>query len=388
MHWLICLNLVQSVKSVIFQIDDARPFLTIGGVPVKWDSGAGAEWVLSSLLVRIHPRGLFFKPQAWHTRDLTGLGWDTVQCTPSAYGLCQTDVSVVFPSDSVPVINQDREDECPSTATNRIVTSELRYDVSACDVLDAGRDFVYAENAIHSARTALPDWIYWIECILVVYLVRCLSKYVLASLTKRKQRGGKAGSRNIQINGKGNDETDAELSELLPDPYLCLSACAACTILIITQGDACFVTEEDLIFYWFVVFYIAAYGGIFLSTRLLKHASGWWDVKTKIFPLNVLADMAKVGRDPPFYNLLAGVLQLVASRLFAGAETPYNPPLLFVVAVRALVKCRRGLDPLRCATLMLDAWMLALMCTLAFGPDPQYLLAIFAAAAAWVDFLV
>ena len=401
----VMLLMTRAVQSTIFQIDDTRPFLSVGGVPVKWDAGAGAEWVLSSLLVRINPRGLFFKAQTWHLRDLSGLGWSTMQCTASAYGLCQTGfpnwTSIVFPSDFPPVINQDREDECQSTGTNRIVSNEPRYDVSTCDVLDAKRDLVLAENAIHIADTALPDWIYWVECVLVVYLVRCLSKYILASLARRQQKrrggdksdGGQEEGQDIKQDNKqdSNQDTKARVKskEILPNPFICVLACAGCAILIISQGDWCFVTEEDLIFFWFVVFYIAAYGAIFLGARgarawaYVRGQKGGWGAYT-----SVMRKLAADERDPPFYNLLAGVLQLVASRLFAGAETPYNPPLIFVVAVRALVKSRRGVDPLRCATLLLDAWLLALMCVWAFGPDPRYLLAIGVAAAAWVDFLV
>ena len=93
-------------------------------------------------------------------------------------------------------------------------------------------------------------------------------------------------------------------------------------------------------------------------------------------------------KDPPFYNLLAGVLQLVACRLYCGAETPYNPPLLFIVATRAFVKSRRGADFLRCLTLLLDGVFLGLGCCLGFGPEPQYLIALFAAAMAGADVLL
>ena len=344
----ISLLLIHTASATIYQFDDARPSLSTGGQIIQWHSGAASQLILSSLLVRAHPRGLMFRSQAWHLRDLSGLGWSPDGCVPSPHGLCQTEGSVIFPSDQAPLVGQDRSDVCPSASTGRVITNTTRYDASACDVIDARWDFFYAESTIWKSYTELPEWIYWTACVLVVYLVRCLSKYVLASL-------GKA----------GNDSAKQR-----PDPVLCLCACAACTILIVSQGDSCFVTTEDLLFYRFNVLYILAYAALYVGVRAARFVR------------------ISAAHDPPFYNLLAGVLQLVATRLYVGAETPYNPPLVFVVAVRALVKSRRGVDLLRCATLGLDSFMLALMCSLGFAPDRRYLAALFAGAAAWVDFLV
>jgi hypothetical protein len=79
---------------------------------------------------------------------------------------------------------------------------------------------------------------------------------------------------------------------------------------------------------------------------------------------------------------------LVASRLYCGAETPYNPPLIFIIAVRMAVKSRRGSDILRSLTLLLDAFMASLVCILGFSPDSRYLIALFTAACAASDSLV
>jgi hypothetical protein len=164
-------------------------------------------------------------------------------------------------------------------------------------------------------------------------------------------------------NSNVKDDSDVNTS-------LCLAACGACTVLSISQGDYVFVTHEDLVFHWFTVFYIVAYAGLFLGTRLA--------VKMHIVAL----------RDPPFYNLLSGVLQLVATRLYAGAETPYCAPLIFTVATRAWVKSRHDPDVLRCVTLVLDACMLGVMCAFGVGFDQQYLIGLFVAAAAAADVLV
>lgn len=332
----------------IFQIDSVYPFITVNGVSVQWHSGAAAQWAMSSLLVRIHPKGIMFKRQGWHTRDLTRLGWKSVSCTPSAHGLCQSDGSVFFPSSQFPEIDEVRAWECSSSQTGRVLTNASRYDMSACDVLDSQGDYVYTANVMSRLNTALPSWIYWTICILAVFLVRCLSRYILSSLKDP------------------NDRTEKDI----PNPWISMAVSSVCTLLVISQGDTSFVTHEDLIVYWFTVFYISVYTGLFLGARIANR-------------------LAKVTvKDPPFYNLIAGVLQLIASRLYSGAETPYNPPILFIIAVRALTKSRRETAFLRGVTLICDACMLALMSVMGFTPDPHYLVALLVGSAAWADLLV
>ena len=320
-----------AVSGTIIQLDDSPTFISSNGLPVQWHSGAAAQWALSSLLVRVNPRGLFFKRLEWHLRDLSSLSWGGISCAPSAHGLCQTDTSVFFPSSQPPEVNEGLASLCGATDTHRVVTSAARYDTSACDVLSAKMDYVYAREVMYSRSTQLPQWMYWTVCVAVVFLVRCLSRYILASLAQPEQHPENA------------------LWSIL--------ACLGCTLLVVSQGDSAFVTHEELIFFWFTVCYISSYSALFVCTRLIN-------------------------------RLQHGVLQLVASRLYASAETPYNPPILFLLAVRAFVKSRRPeLSFLRTLTLLLDACMLSLMCVLGFGPAPEYLVALFVGASAWADLL-
>lgn len=336
----------------IFQIDDSRPFISVNGLPVQWQAGSAALATLSSSLVRINPHGLMFKPKSWKLRaNLVSLSdaWTHQACLPSAHGLCTSlDGSIAFPSLQTPLVGERKGNVCGDANTLRAITNTSRYDSSACDVLDAGMDYVLAGDVLYSTRgSGLPLWAYWVVCVLAVFLVRCLSKYVLVSLTK-----------------------DSDKPVAYPDPLLSLLACCLTTILVAMQGDFMYVTEEDLIYYWFTVLYICSYGALFIGARLAALIR------------------SSTGRDPPFYNLLAGVMQLVAVRLYCGAETPYNPPLFFIVAARVLVKSRRGCDALRGVTLLLDSLMLGLGCTLGFSPQYQYLIALFAAAFAASDVLV
>lgn len=351
---LLTLNMCQCA---IFQIDSTYPFISVRGMAVEWHSGAAAQWALSSLLVRVHPRGVEFKKQGWHMRDLPSIGWTAVSCPPSVDGLCRVEasMSVFFPSSQSPEVSEEWSVRCSSDATGRVITNTSRYDASACDVLDRRMDFVYAKEVMHHADTSLPSWVYWSVCVLVIFLVRCLSRYILGTFTSP---------------GTPKSSHDPNPRDKTPEPWVSLSASAVCTLLILSQGDSAYVTHEDLIFHWFTVLYILAYACLFVGVKTHNRMS------------------RSALHDPPFYNLLAGVLQLVATRLYAGAETPYNPPLLFIVAVRALAKSRRTANLIRGVTLLLDACMLALMCTLGFGSDPFYLVALFAGAGVWADFLV
>lgn len=356
MQFLVFSAFLSVCNCVIFQIDSSYPFISVGGISIHWHSGAGTQWGLSSLLVRIHPRGVVFKKQGWHKRELTSIGWKAESCIPSAHGLCQTDSgSVFFPSTQPPEVNEAMTGMCSSTDTKRVITNESRYDVSACDVLDRRVDYVYSGEVINYTDTSLSPLTYWMVCILVVFLVRCLSRYTLASLSANDSNMRKEESKVVD---RG-----------IPDPLVSLAVSSACALLIIYQGDFMYVTQEELIFFWFTAFYVSAYTCLFVGVKVFNKVS-----KATI-------------HDPPFYNLLAGVLQLVATRLYAGAETPYNPPLIFIIAVRAMAKSRREPNLLRGISLLLDSFMLALMCVIGFGPDPHYLVALFTGAWAWADLL-
>jgi len=162
---------------------------------------------------------------------------------------------------------------------------------------------------MYTRRVRVTSWtpattlftLYWSICVLVIFLVRCLSKYILASVARESEESPKGD---------------------LPSAWVCIAACMAATVLVTFQGDSCFVTREDLNFYWFSVTYVCFYTVLFLVSRT---ASAFTSVHVPFSSL----------RDPPFYNLLAGVLQLVATRFYFSAHTPYNPTIIFIVGARS-----------------------------------------------------
>ena len=86
------------------------------------------------------------KPIRMHARDLELLGWRRQRCWPSSTGLCEVGESVIFPFEHPPVVGENLEFRCSSVSTGRMVTTGGRYDVSACDVVDAETDYVLHEQ--------------------------------------------------------------------------------------------------------------------------------------------------------------------------------------------------------------------------------------------------
>jgi hypothetical protein len=319
---------------MIFSIDEGMPYVLVNSLPVSWHTGQAAMYLATSSLARLNERGLVFKDRGWQFRALGG-EWRRMPCRLSPYGLCASGDSVAFPSGQTPVVDELQDYVCASHDTNRAVTNSSRYDASSCDL--AVRDFVFAGDSLYvSTALRFPDWVYWTVCVLIVYLVRCLSKYILCALTKKD----------------------------FPNEFLCVAACVLVTVLIVSQGDAVLVTTEDVLVYYFTLSYIVCYILLFASTRAIKNTT------------------------VPFYNLLCGVMQLTAIRIFGNTETAYTPPLDFIIMTRIFVKSRRGNDILRSITTLLDAFMLSLMAEYGFMPDPRYLAAAGAAAWAASDILV
>ena len=138
-----------------------------------------------------------------------------------------------------------------------------------------------------------------------------------------------------------------------------LLASAIISLLVLREGDALYVTEEDLGFYVATAIYTLGYLGYHVWAALEWRRLG--------------------GAEPPVFNLAAGAIQLAAVRLYANAETPYNPVVLLIVGARALAKLRTP-GRAHALTALADSVYLSLACLWGFLPDPTYLVAVFAGA--------
>ena len=345
--------LARRARCDVIPIDDARPWLASGGQPVDWTSGGGAFLLASRPVVRLNYRGVLAGPGGAVLRDMAALGWACTNCNLSARGLCVSEVGTAFPpaGGPAPRATDDARGQLPpdwaglrcGNAAGRVLTHESVYDLSACDVLDEGADVLYSAGSLCYRPSGISPWAYWALILGAILLVRGLA-------------------RNVQA----HREMSSMDSQRLP-----LAASAACILLVSHEGDGVYATEADYVFYVATMVYCLSYLGyhVFFVVygRALAQAQ-----QAQAVPVAAPVQ-------PPIFNLAAGVLQLTVSRLYTGAEAPYNPIILLILATRAITKLRQP-SAAHALTGLLDASYIALVCELGFTPDPAYLSALFACA--------
>lgn len=309
-------------------LDDARPFLSAGDV-ISWHEGGAAFLVSRSPILRVNSRGVFTEKQHAKLRaDLPYLGWARFPCNLSAVSLCRAQPGEVFPLVK-PVIGEGSLPhgfdtlKC-SDSSGKVRSGASEYHVSACDVIDEGLDVVFSDQLVYIKNTKVPTWEYVVYLVLATFLVRGLS----VNLQKK---------------------------QVLERQAYIVGASFLCCVLCLVDGDSLYVTESDQLFFWCTLSYCLIY--TFYHAYQLKNEEA----------------------EKPVFNLVAGTLQLVSTRLYAGSETPYNPAVLFIIGARAFEKLKSS-EWGQAGTAILDACYLSLMCELAFVPDPRFLVPVFFAS--------
>jgi hypothetical protein len=321
----------------VLPLDDARPALSSGGAAVDWTSGGGAFLVASTPILRVNYRGVF--TDSGTLRDLAALGWQRYPCNASAWGLCRADFGTAFPAapratDAPAVMPADLQGLGCANAAAVLLTDLPVYDLSACDVLDEGWDVLYSGRTLYLARNPVSQWAYWTLIAGAVLLVRGLAQ-------------------NVQA----HKEVVTTVSQALP-----LLASGVCIVVVARDGGSPYATKEDYVFYVATVFYSICYFLYHVAFAVYEHVRGARGVVC-----------------PPIFNLAGGVLQLIVSRLYTGAESPYSPVVLLILSTRALTKLSSP-SAAHALTALLDACYVALACEVGFLPDASYLSALFAVA--------
>jgi hypothetical protein len=350
---LVSFIICSSANAEIFDLDDSAPWLRSKGTEVFFDRGWDAFVVADSSCVRVSARGIQTKPSHWAPRELSGSKWTSLTCIPGlGGGLCDTKSGVVFPASdrgyppAYDAANSWGKMSCSRSSDGRmLVPGGEMYDLSACDVLDGGGDVVLCGRKISFARTSLSDWAYWAVCLIAVYAVRSLSYLVVEHVDK-----GHEHKRNIW-----------------EDAMTVVACTAVLPICLAPDGDSWFVTHEEAFFFIATCVYVGVYICLF---AMYAYEGG--------------------GTDPPVYNLIAATLQVVASRLYLGAETPYNPVVIWAISTRAIIKMRSpGISSIRVSiSALFDSLILSLMCVLGFEHNPHYLVAIFTLSMATSDAMI
>ena len=163
------------------------------------------------------------------------------------------------------------------------------YDISACDVFDERLDLLYTPGKVYHRHNTLQLWKYWALVVLAIVLVRFLSY-------------------NVQSLWDPAKESDVH-------PQWPALACSLAVVAIVAlDGDSLLVTSADQVFFWSTMGYVLVYLAIHVCRRVWL----WQD-----------------DYEAPVYNVIVASLQLVASRFYAAAETPYNLVLIGILACRA-----------------------------------------------------
>lgn len=354
-RWLLLLPLLLPGASAdLFQLQDARPALAADGGAarmIEWPSGGAAYMLASAEAVRINFRGVHAFPRGRALRPLEALGWTAVSCNASAWALCASDVGSVLPVASPPRAPQRAADVLAGWASlacndnqGKVLVSHAVYDISACDVLDEGLDVVFSERRAYHARTAMALWRYWLCVGLAIVLVRALS-YNVQAVARMAPLSQAADARRSQA------------------PPLAASVCLLALTLL--DLDSVYVTQADQLFFWCSAAYVGFYLAIHWGERLLRSDHG--------------------AEETPVFNILVATLQLLATRLYTAAETPYNLLLLGMLACRAWSKLLRAQKPgdapaVRSLALTLDALYLSLCVELAFNGSDELVVAVFGVA--------
>lgn len=323
----------------LFQLQDARPALAIEPeTPVDWTSGGGAFTLASAEAVRVNFRGIHTFARGRTLRPLDRIGWAAVNCNTSAWALCASDVGAVLPVASPPRAPERPADVPAGWASlacadgkGKVLVSHATYDISACDVLDEGLDVVYSERRAYHARTGMSLPRYWACVGLAIVLVRSLSH-------------------NVQF--------VVQMAAPPPTQRVPLAAAVGLLALTLLDLDAVFVTLADQLFFWCTVGYAGFYLAVHWVTRLL---------------------LLQAEHETPVFNVIVATLQLLATRLYTAAETPYNLLLIGMLACRAWSKLMQTprARTIQSLALTLDALYLSLCVELAFdGPD-ELVIAVF-----------
>ena len=316
-------------QAELFDVDDTVPHITSKGKQVRWDGGWDAMVVADSSCIRVNARGIFAKPSHWTPRDMTAAGWAVKECIPGGPALCTTEAGRVFPANA-PLYNASRAwggGGCVRGSDGRILDPGHGYDLSACDVLDRGGDMIVCGRTASFGRSATGDEVYWLTCLLAVYMVRSLSYSIVYRIQDQAESGQGA-------------VTAVACLLVLP-------------LALAPSGDTVSATVEEQLFFGVVCFYTVLYGVLFMVYTVM-HPKG-------------------EQTDPPIFNLIAGALQVIACRLYCGAETPYNPVLIWAVGTRGILKLMSDYDETTSVTTFVDSLVLSLMCVIGFGYNPLYL---------------
>lgn len=205
---LLLASALQTTDCEVFSLsDNAYPYLRLMGEsppPVLWHTKGFALKMSECDAVRINSRGIRFIPPTLSVALVDGMGggdrWKHYKCESTRDAMCTlvsdtpsgTGVTTrVFPVQNQPtyIIHADLEKatregvpdfvtaRCLEASTGRTATFAPKWDVSLCNVLGAGGDFVYKpyEGMLYVLQNPIPFEVFAVISVLTIIMAILLA---------------------------------------------------------------------------------------------------------------------------------------------------------------------------------------------------------------------
>lgn len=318
------------VDTLLYPLDDTQPALSSDNHQLRFYEGGPAFLLASNSLIRVNYRGIRVLQSATIISNILDKGWSKTRCIISSTSLCTTQsLDNVFPFTSIRIGNTPTASHC-THSTGKMLVPYPVYDISACDILDESMDVFYYDQHIYTRYTPIPVYTYWFLIICCIFFVRSVSLNIMNKLDH----------------------------SVVISQYQTVILIFAMLLVILVNGDAYYITEDDNLFYWLSISYIC----ISLSYRLY-FVYIWWKNNYKYL-------------EPRILNLCAVCIQLIFTRLYGSAETPYAIAIIGIISARIWEK---EYNPtfLNMITGLIDCMYISLLITMGYSYDIVYLFPVF-----------
>lgn len=317
------------VHTLLYSLDETQPVISSESHPLRFYEGGPAYVLASNSLIRVNYRGIRVLPTASLVSNIVDKGWTKTACNISSTALCTTTNGDVFPYRITRIGNTPTESHCTHSTGKTLVPYPV-YDISACDVLDESMDVFYYDQHVYTRYTPMSMYTYWFLIVCCIFFVRSISLNVMNKLDN-----------NVVIS-----------------QYQTIILIFIMLVVILANGDAYYITENDNLFYWLNIYYIC----ISLSYRLY-YVYIWWRNNYKY-------------QEPRILNLCAVCVQLIFTRLYGSAETPYAIAIIGIISARIWEK---EYNPtfLNTITGLIDCMYISVLITMGYSYDMVYLFPVF-----------
>lgn len=336
---LLCLLLAATVTdAALFPISTSSyPHLFVKApvrVPVIWHSKAFASELAQSIAVRIGPRGIRFIPQS-HTLTLQDWAAAASPCLSSRESLCTLrNGQQAFPNYPSPAYVTQRSPQqqqqqpalsCPETFTGRSLlfesTESRDDDLSLCNVMGAGTEFVYvpSHDTLYSSTNPIPILPMILASVLAILLMMIIGYNLQSilgdSLPSNQQQATKKerGTPPTLWNSTSHQLTLACMIALVATAWASNSAADSSPL-------SCFVTREDRIAFVLSTVYVGYY-----VARIV------WDLTVEPWIMHRGDDEDLSREAPKPVNAVLACLSIAVQRIYASVDNPYTVVLAFLM---------------------------------------------------------